>query len=245
MLGWCHETVARWRYITRMNQDRTLVVITGGTIESYYEPEKGTPYHVPLEHEPKDSVIPKAMDMLGVGDQCDYLPLCIKDSKENTLLPEMDALLQHVAQKGYKKVIVVQGTDTMPPRAQELKHRWSDWESYGGMDGVRVVFTGAMQPLRTHNTPDGSFRGLLPDGTPDLDHPACDGWRNLQKAFDDVQQAAPGVYLEMGQGPWDPNEVRKDVVTDKHGPDAKVIGSKFVHTPGVRQDDLATGRSTW
>lgn len=228
-----------------MNNSKTLVVITGGTIESYYQPEKGTPYHVPLEHGPEDSVIPKAMEMLGVGSECDYLRLCIKDSKENTLLPEMNGLLHHIADKGYEKVIVVQGTDTMPSRAQEFKHRWSDLESYGGMDGVRTVFTGAMSPLRTHNKPDGAFRGLHADGTPNLTDGTCDGWGNLRKAFDDVQHAAPGVYIEMGSGPWDPNEVRKDVQTDSKGPHAKVTGSKFVHTPGVRQDDLATGRSTW
>lgn len=228
-----------------MSNDRTLVVITGGTIESYYEPEKGTPYRVPLEHGPEDSIIPKAMDMLGVGGQCDYYPICIKDSKENNLLPEMNGLLHHIAQGGYDKVIVVQGTDTMPARAQEFKHRLSDMESYADMDHVRVVFTGAMSPLRTQNKPEGAFRGLLENGQPDLESATCDGWRTLRMAYEDVRTAKPGVYVEMGQGPWDANEVRKHVETDSNRPDAKVTHSQFVHTPGVRQDDLATGRSTW
>lgn len=228
-----------------MDNDRTLVVITGGTIESYYRPEEFTPYRVPLDHAPKDSVIPKAMQMLGVDHGCDYYPLCIKDSKENTLLPEMDGLLHHIAQHGYRKVIVVQGTDTMPSRAQALKHRLSDWETHGGMDAVRVIFTGAMTPLRTENKPDGAFRGLDENGHPDLHAQDCDGWLNLRLSYEDTQTVKPGVYIEMGQGPWDPNEVRKDVQTDRPGPGARVIGSKFVHTPGVRQDDVGTGRSIW
>lgn len=228
-----------------MSQHKTLVVITGGTIESYYDPEKGVPYHVPLEHGPEDSVIPTALNMLGLGQHCDYYRMCIKDSKQNTLLPEMDALLHHIADKGYEKVIVVQGTDTMALRAQELKRRWSDWASYGVMDQVRVVFTGAMEPLRTHNRPEGAFRGVSAEGRPDVEHPTCDGWRNLNNAYSDAQQLPPGVYLEMGQGPWDPNEVRKEVVTDNRGPNAVVTGSKFLHTPGIRQDDRATGCRFW
>jgi hypothetical protein len=224
---------------------KTLVVITGGTIESYYDPEVQTPYHVPLDHAPKDSIIPKAMDMLGVGKDCDYYPICIKDSKENTLLPEMDALMHHIGEKGYDKVIVVQGTDTMAPRAQEFKRRLSDMESYAGMDKVRVVFTGAMSPLRLENKPSGAFRGLKADGTPDLDNKKCDGWGNLRRAYDDVQREKPGVYIEMGEGPWDANEVRKEVITEVKGPTVVVKGSKFVHSPGVRQDDIATGRMSW
>jgi hypothetical protein len=214
--------------------EKTLIVITGGTIESSYNPEEATPYHVPLTHAPQDSVIPAAMQMLGLTERrCDYYPLCIKDSKETWLPGHMEALIHHIADQGYTKLVIVQGTDTMPAMAQAFAHRLNDWEGRAGLDRLRVVFTGAMTPLRDKHQ---QWRGLDAHGTPELENKNCDGWGNLRLAYEDAQNAKPGIYIEMGQGPWPAHEVRKDVTLDRNRPSTTVQQSSFVHTPGKPQE---------
>ena len=67
-----------------MTHRKTLVITTGGTIEALYDPRRGTPYYVPVSPTTSASAIPAALEKLGLHDQVDMYPLCMKDSKEVT-----------------------------------------------------------------------------------------------------------------------------------------------------------------
>ena len=89
-----------------------------------------------------------------------------------------------------------------------------------GMDQKTIVLTGAMGPLRYGN---GHWRNPAQVKT------LNDGWKNLALALEDVHQASPGVYVEMGQGPWEADGIRKQVQVDAPGTrTAKVVHSGFV-----------------
>jgi L-asparaginase/Glu-tRNA(Gln) amidotransferase subunit D len=199
--------------------NKTLVVITGGTIEALYDPDKGTPYFVPVPDSAEDSCIPAALKELGHDPKSfDVMPLSMLDSKK-VWVRSMETILAHATQEGYTKVMVVHGTDTMPSHARYLERRLEEYGQEFGADQLRIVFTGGMQPLRDS---DGTWHA----------RDKVDGWRNLQRAMEDLQREAPGVYIEMGEGPWKPKRVDKHVQTDGEGkPDSKVLSSGFVHLP--------------
>lgn len=199
--------------------DKTLVVITGGTIEALYDPDKGTPYFVPVPKSAEESCIPAALKELGYDEsQFDVLPLSMLDSKD-VWVRSMESILARALDQGYEKVMIVHGTDTMPSHARYMERRWEEYGQEYDADKLRIVFTGAMKPLRDS---DGSWHAK----------DKVDGWHNLQQAMQDLEQEAPGVYIEMGEGPWKPKRVDKRVETDGSGsPSAKVLKSGFVHLP--------------
>jgi L-asparaginase/Glu-tRNA(Gln) amidotransferase subunit D len=204
--------------------DKTLVVITGGTIEALYDPDQGTPYYVPVPASATDSCIPEALQKLGFSN-FDAIPLSMKDSKEVTV-KSLDFILHHATEQGYDKVVVVHGTDTMPLHARYIERRIAEWGDFRDADQLRVVFTGAMKPLR--NT-DGSW------------HPEekVDGWKNLKMAMEDVQNQPPGVYVEMGEGPWKAREIAKVVDAGDGKPGSMVLKSSFVHVSPDAFDEIS------
>jgi L-asparaginase/Glu-tRNA(Gln) amidotransferase subunit D len=179
---------------------KTLIIITGGTIEALYSPEEGTPYVVPLPPSTDESAIPELLTRLGVSAQdCVYWKLAMSDSKALAQQGDvMNRIAERIANELCARVIIVQGTDTMPENARTLTRALNQ----RGAIGARVVFTGAMKPLRDAS---GNW------------HPRekTDGWRNMEMALADVASAAlpAGVYIEMGEGPWDPKRVEKQVET--------------------------------
>lgn len=185
-------------------QKKILVIIAGGTIEALYSPDQGTPYHVPAPKSLADSAIPEALDRLGVRDQCDIFRLFIEDSKAITE-DHLQAMEQKITAEGYDRVVVVQGTDTMPENARALDFALKQ----KGAEGRKVVFTGAMRPLR-----DAKGKWHPADHPTDANY-SPDGLVNMKKAFEDIHNAAvpAGVYVEMGQGPWSAWHVNKHVQT--------------------------------
>lgn len=207
---------------------KTLVILTGGTIEALYDPAHGTPYYVPVPARVEDSAIPGALEKLGLRDACDIYPLRMKDSKQITTA-DLDHILVTLAEGDYNAAVVVHGTDTMPIHARYLKRRLAEYGAEQGMDDKRIIFTGAMYPLR-----DAQGQWRDPAVSPQMN----DGWENLRRAVAQAPNAAPGVYLEMGQGLWDADSVTKHVQTENDRPDTKVRHSEFQRLDPERTRDV-------
>lgn len=205
--------------LNSLPDEKTLVITTGGTIESFYNSEEGTPHYVPLPDRAEDTCIPAALEKMGLGDDVDTYPLAMKDSKEVTT-DILDHVMWKAATEGYTRIVIVHGTDTMPVHARYLKRRMAEYGSEYGMDETSIVFTGAMGPLR-----DKHVAWREPET-----HTECnDGWHNLRRALQDVQTVKPGVYVEMGDGPHEADAICKNVEVDNPGSrTAKVMHSGFV-----------------
>lgn len=205
-----------------MEQEKTLIITTGGTIDAQYDPAQGTPYQVPLPSDAQDSGVPGALRHMGLADRCDFLHYSMKDSKG--MGPgDMDALMGLMAEHPHRRVIIVHGTDTMPTNAQYMQHhlhRYDGWMH--PVSNRQILFTGAMGPLR-----DGSGQFRLPESTGLLN----DGWVNLRHAIERIDQVAPGeVAIEMGKAdrPLHASALYKEVIVDRPGhPQAKVIASEM------------------
>lgn len=192
-------------YGSRM-QPKTLVITTGGTIESFYNPEERTPHVVPQAGE---SVIPAAMERLGLAGECAFRHLGLQDSKRIDGAT-LDAIAWAAAQSDATRIVIVQGTDTMAQNANRLKARIAEYGSQWHMDEKTFVFTGAMYPLR-----DATKAWRDPDVVTEMN----DGWANLREAVRQAGIQKPGVYLEMGPQfeknvgprPWVAGTVKKTV----------------------------------
>jgi L-asparaginase/Glu-tRNA(Gln) amidotransferase subunit D len=174
--------------------NKTLVVITGGTIDAMYSPEEGTPHVVPVPKTAADSCIPAALEKLGLRAQCDVWPLAMKDSKHITR-EVLDQITQRIVGEGYERVVIMHGTDTMPRNGRYLRQELE--KQLGPQHTTRVVMTGAMNPLRDANT---QWRGLNADGTPNLEAKDCDGWSNLARSIADTANPKldPGCLYPHG-----------------------------------------------
>ncbi len=236
-----------------MSKNKILVVITGGTGDSLYSPEhEDTPHIVPLPRQLKDgtivdprlyppeavspitqsdriikaSAIPALFKKLGLGDKVEFLGIAMEDSKgvtPNHLNNSVAAIEDKVQREGYARVIFVHGTDTMAQNARYLENGLSNT----GIDKtkVHVVFSGAMSPVapqRLKAKPDG------PVWREQSDLP-----RNLLMAYNDVIKGPPPspkghrVFMEMGEGQWDPFAIRKQVNTIQRDGIAIVTDSGF------------------
>ncbi len=214
---------------------RTLVITTGGTIESQYNPEEGTPYHVPLPDKAADSCIPDALRQLGADGDCDFYRMTMVDSKKMTSA-NVDHLLAYVAEhhEEYDRIVIVHGTDTSAINAKKIKDRITGMGAYAGAYGMAektFIITGAMEPLRDKH---GGWR------------PQADGWDNLRRAIKDARVEKPGVYVEMGAryepnvgpGPWEADTVRKHVETQDDTPGTLVKHSEFQRDDPTRHQVL-------
>ncbi len=122
--------------------DQIHFIITGGTIDSYYDGTKDTA--VPNE----ESVIPAFIKNLKFPVEHEFTTICMKDSRSITD-EDRDAITQTIAKSSATKFIITHGTYTMPDTARYLKqHLQGD---------QRVVLTGAFVPLTDVIRSDGGF----------------------------------------------------------------------------------------
>lgn len=193
---------------------KTLIVTTGGTIESFYNPEEGTPATVPQTGQ---SYIPEAIAELKRSGAIPadftfyHYPLGQHDSKQVTR-----EHMQHIAyylhqHPEYEKVMIVHGTDTMPVHARLLKKYLHEF----GIDNRTVVFTGAMEPLRDK------------ERNP---RPSADGWKNLAYTIHHLPRMLPGVSVVMDEIRYNAEEINKLVETEdaKPGTEIMVKHSEFI-----------------
>ena len=127
-----------------MADDKTIhFIITGGTIDSYYNGAQDTV--VPNEH----SVVPEFIKSLKLYDEIVFTEVCMKDSRA---LNESDRkeLLKTIEESSSTKLIITHGTYTMPDSARYVKANLK-------RKGQTIIFTASMIPIKGFSPSDGTF----------------------------------------------------------------------------------------
>lgn len=157
------------------------IVITGGTIDSYYDPVKIT---LAVSNE---SFIPKYFDKLQSSlkpyAKIKFSEVFMKDSRDLTD-EDRKNILEVIEKSEAKKIIITHGTYTIPETARFLK------ENLKRKDKV-IILVGSMIPIDGFDFSDAPF--------------------NLGYAFAQVQTLAPGVYVCMNSRVFTAEEVLKDI----------------------------------
>lgn len=118
-------------------------VITGGTIDSYYEATKDTV--VPSKY----SIIPEFIKSLQVANPLKFTQVCMKDSR--SLQPkDLKNILATIKKSPYEKIVVTHGTYTMPDTARFLKVNLKQSKKI-------IILTGSMIPIKGFSPSDGTF----------------------------------------------------------------------------------------
>jgi len=118
-------------------------ILTGGTIDSYYDGTKDTA--VTNEH----SVVPKFINVLKLYEECEFTEVCMKDSRE---LNEADRqnILEAVVNSKTKRIIITHGTYTLPDTARYLQAKLKG-------HGKVIIFVCSMIPLEGFTPTDAGF----------------------------------------------------------------------------------------
>ncbi|MBI2675873.1 MAG: asparaginase [Candidatus Aenigmarchaeota archaeon] len=118
-------------------------IITGGTIDSYYEGSKDTV----VTNE--KSVIPQFIKSLKLYSECAFTVVCMKDSRESAM-KDLQAVYEQIRKSPHKRIIITHGTYTMPDTGRFLKERLKGTEK-------TIVLTGSMIPLSGFSPSDAPF----------------------------------------------------------------------------------------
>ena len=118
-------------------------IMTGGTIDSYYDGTKDTA--ITNEH----SVVPKFVKILKLYEECEFTEVCMKDSRE---LNEADrkSLHEAVSNSKSKRIIITHGTYTLPDSARYLQ---ANLKNHGKI----IIFVCSMIPLEGFTPTDAGF----------------------------------------------------------------------------------------
>jgi L-asparaginase len=118
------------------------IVITGGTIDSAWDPSKDTAVTA------SESVIPAYFNKLKLDFDLSYQVVVMKDSRE--LTPEdIKAIGAAVDAAPADKVLVTHGTYTMPDTARYIERNIKSKKA--------VVLTGSVIPLKGYDLSDAPF----------------------------------------------------------------------------------------
>lgn len=118
-------------------------ILTGGTIDSYYDGTKDTA--VPREH----SVIPQFIKGLNLPHTFKFTEICMKDSRAITPA-DLKKMLSTIKRSTAKKFIVTHGTYTMADSARYVARNLQDTKK-------TIIFTGSMIPLDGFTFSDAGF----------------------------------------------------------------------------------------
>lgn len=118
-------------------------IITGGTIDSYYDGSQDTA--VPNQQ----SIIPSFIESLKLYSEGVFTEVCMKDSR-NLNRGDLNNVLKTIEESSHKKIIVTHGTYTLPDSARFLK------ANLKRSDQV-VVLTGSVIPISGFSPSDGPF----------------------------------------------------------------------------------------
>ncbi len=124
-------------------EEKILFVLTGGTIDSKFEPTKDAV--VPNE----ESTVSKYIAKLKLYNHCIFSKVCMKDSRDLTL-GDRKNMLAAIEDSGCKKVIITHGTYTIAETAQYLQQKLKN-------NNLSVVLNGAMIPLEGFYPSDAPF----------------------------------------------------------------------------------------
>jgi len=123
--------------------DKLHFIITGGTIDSYYDGIKETA--IPNEK----SVIPRFVKLLKLYEDCGFTEVCMKDSRD-LMEDDRKKILKAIEDSKSKRIIITHGTYTLPDTARFLKANLKD------IDKV-IVFACSMIPLVGFSPTDAGF----------------------------------------------------------------------------------------
>ncbi|MBI2660542.1 asparaginase [Candidatus Woesearchaeota archaeon] len=118
-------------------------IMTGGTIDSYYEASKDTV----VPH--KSSIIPSFIGGLKLYTKSAFTEVCMKDSR-NLTPKDLKNVLKVIEKSPHKKIIVAHGTYTMPDTARYLKANLKK-------NDKTIILTGSMFPITGFSPSDAPF----------------------------------------------------------------------------------------
>lgn len=120
------------------------VIITGGTIDSYYDVTKDTA--VPNQ----ETVLPKFIDSLKSFDSLfEFTTICMKDSRSIND-DDRKEIVKTIEVSKHNKILITHGTYTMPDTARFIKANLK-------RDDQTVVLTGSMIPLSGFSPSDAPY----------------------------------------------------------------------------------------
>lgn len=125
------------------DKDKLHFIITGGTIDSYYDGTKDTA--VPSEH----SAIPNFVKTLKLYEECEFTEVCMKDSRELNQTDRKN-ILETAKKSDSRRIIITHGTYTLPDTARYLK---ANLKNHGKV----IIFVCSMVPLMGFSPTDAGF----------------------------------------------------------------------------------------
>ena len=151
--------------------NKLLIVTTGGTIDKIY-------FDAMSQFEVGESQVKHILTEGRIAFDYDVVPLFQKDSLEITD-EDRTRLREFIENDDATHYVITHGTDTMVATGRSLE----------GLDGKRIVLTGALSPARFKTT-DAIF--------------------NIGMAVATVGTVSPGVYIAMSGQVFKASEVRKN-----------------------------------
>lgn len=125
-----------------MTRQHIHVVITGGTIDSEWNPSKDTATTA------KESILPAYFEKLKPDFDLTFETVVMKDSRELTG-DDIKAICNAVDNSPSEKVLITHGTYTMPDTARYLEQNMKSNKS--------VILTGSIIPLKGYDMSDAPF----------------------------------------------------------------------------------------
>jgi L-asparaginase len=126
-----------------MKKQQILIILTGGTIDWYWEGKSDTA--VPNKH----SVVPAYFAKLSLYVDVTFEEVCMKDSRQLTA-KDIKQVQRLVEKSNRKKIIIIHGTYTMPDTARYLMANLKRKDQ-------TIVLTGSMVPLEGFTSSDAPF----------------------------------------------------------------------------------------
>jgi len=124
-------------------QDKLHFILTGGTLDSYWDGTKDTA--VPNEH----SAVPKFIRALKLYEECEFSEVCMKDSR-NLTTEDRKNIVKAVSKSKSGRIIITHGTYTLPDTARYLQANLKNSNKV-------VVFVCSMIPLEGFIPTDAGF----------------------------------------------------------------------------------------
>ncbi|MFH1240090.1 MAG: asparaginase domain-containing protein [Candidatus Diapherotrites archaeon] len=124
-------------------KNKVHIILTGGTIDSYYDGKLDTVKCF------DKSIIPKYLDNLNLYFDFKFTTVCMKDSRELTR-KDLKKILDTITKSKYKHIIVTHGSYTMPDTTRYLKANLKK-------NDKTIILTGSMIPLDDFSMSDAQF----------------------------------------------------------------------------------------
>ncbi len=126
-----------------MTKSKIHLILTGGTIDSYYEGTKDTA--IPNEH----SVIPKYIKSLKLYEEFEFTEISMKDSRDLTK-SDIKKICETVEKSPHKRIIITHGTYAVPDTARFLEANLKNKDKV-------IILTGSIIPLVGFSPSDAPF----------------------------------------------------------------------------------------